>query len=86
VLDRYHDRVIAIDSVVATRAATLHVPDPRESHDALIAATALMHRYALITRSVSDFSSIEALKVINPWTVGAAGPLHKQRINRRPQD
>jgi predicted nucleic acid-binding protein len=77
VLDRYHDRVIAIDSAVATRAAALHVPNPRESHDALIAATALMHRYALVTRNVSDFSSIEALKVINPWIVGAAGPLQR---------
>ena len=69
-LDRYRDRIITIDSDVATRAAALHVPNPRESHDALIAATALTHRYVLVTRNVSDFS-IDDLKVINPWTVGA---------------
>jgi hypothetical protein len=70
-LGRYNDRIVAIDSAVATRAAALHVPDPPESHDALIAATALTHRYAVVTRNVADFS-MEGLKVINPWTVGAA--------------
>jgi hypothetical protein len=70
-LSRYHDRIIAIDSAVATRAAALHVPDPRESHDALIAATALTHRYAVVTRNVSDFS-IADLQVINPWSTVTA--------------
>ena len=75
-LDRYRERIITIDSTVATRAAALHVPNPRESHDALIAATALTHRYALVTRNVSDFS-IDDLKVINPWTTGAADHEHE---------
>jgi predicted nucleic acid-binding protein len=70
-LDRYHDRIIAIDSAVATRAAALHVPSPRESHDALIAATALTHRYAVVTRNVGDFA-VDRLEVINPWTAGVA--------------
>jgi toxin FitB len=69
-LDRYRARIIAIDSAVATRAAALHVPNPRESHDALIAATALTHRYAVVTRIVGDFS-MDGLEVINPWTAGA---------------
>jgi predicted nucleic acid-binding protein len=68
-LARYHDRIVAVDSAVATRAAALHVPDPRESHDALIAATALTHRYAVVTRNVGDFL-MEGLEVINPWTAG----------------
>ena len=74
-LDRYRSRIIAIDSDVATRAAALHVPNPRESHDALIAATALTHRYALVTRNVSDFS-INDLKVINPWIVATSHHEH----------
>jgi predicted nucleic acid-binding protein len=69
-LDRYLDRIIAIDSAVAIRAAALHVPSPREPHDALIAATAMTHRYAVVTRNVSDFS-MDGLEVINPWAVGA---------------
>lgn len=35
--------------------------------DAIIAATALVHGCALVTRNVSDFSSIEGLEVINPF-------------------
>jgi predicted nucleic acid-binding protein len=70
-LARYHERIIAIDAAVATRAAALHVPDPRESHDAMIAATALTHRYAVVTRNIGDFS-IEDLRVINPWAGGSA--------------
>lgn len=35
--------------------------------DAIIAATALAHDCALVTRNVSDFSAIEGLKVINPF-------------------
>lgn len=35
--------------------------------DAIIAATALAHDCALVTRNVSDFSAIEGLNVINPF-------------------
>ncbi|WP_373549473.1 type II toxin-antitoxin system VapC family toxin [Haliscomenobacter sp.] len=35
--------------------------------DAIIAATAFVHDCALVTRNVSDFSSIEGLKIINPF-------------------
>jgi len=75
-MDRYRDRIIGVDSAVATRAAALHVPNPRESHDALIAATALTHRFAVVTRNVGDFS-IEDLKVINPWIAGVTHHEHK---------
>ncbi len=75
-LRSYHDRIIAIDYAVATRAAGLHVPDPRESHDALIGATALTHRYAVVTRNADDFS-IDGLEAINPWTAGVADHEHE---------
>jgi predicted nucleic acid-binding protein len=35
--------------------------------DAIIAATALVHNMALVTRNTSDFKSIDNLQVINPW-------------------
>lgn len=44
VLAAFAGRVLAIDTIVAQRCATLHVPDPRAEHDALIAATALVQR------------------------------------------
>jgi predicted nucleic acid-binding protein len=33
--------------------------------DAIVAATALIYNYALITRNISDFKNIEGLNVIN---------------------
>jgi predicted nucleic acid-binding protein len=71
-LSHYTNRIISIDCAVAIRAAALHVPNPCESHNALIAATALAHRYAVVTRNVGDFS-MDDLKVINPWTGGVSG-------------
>ncbi|MGF1637039.1 MAG: type II toxin-antitoxin system VapC family toxin [Cyclobacteriaceae bacterium] len=34
--------------------------------DAIIAATALIHNFTLITRNVDDFKNIDDLKLINP--------------------
>ena len=36
--------------------------------DAIIAATALVHGYTLLTRNVSDFSNVTGLTVINPFS------------------
>jgi predicted nucleic acid-binding protein len=35
--------------------------------DAIIAATAIVRNMTIVTRNVSDFQSIENLKVFNPW-------------------
>jgi predicted nucleic acid-binding protein len=35
--------------------------------DAIIAATALVHNLTLVTRNVSDFKSIDNLRILNPW-------------------
>lgn len=40
VLAHYSDRIIPIDTRIARRCASLHVPDPMPDYDALIAATA----------------------------------------------
>lgn len=62
----FAERVLPIDDAIATRCAHLHVPDRRNEADALIAATALVHGLAMVTRNVEDF--IDAgLIVINPW-------------------
>lgn len=62
----YGDRILPLDTTVAARAASLHVPDPRPDRDAIIAATALTHGHAVVTRNVQDFR-IDDLEVINPW-------------------
>ncbi|NQZ75964.1 MAG: type II toxin-antitoxin system VapC family toxin [Ekhidna sp.] len=50
----------------------LKTADIRKAHkiklpDAIIAATALIHDLALLTRNVSDFKNIEGLDLINPY-------------------
>lgn len=59
-------RIIAIDDVVATRCAHLHIPDRRNEVDALIAATALIHGLTVVTRNVKDFEGTGAI-IVDPW-------------------
>ena len=66
VLPSFSARILAIDTVVAQRCATLHVPNPRSDRDALIAATALVHGMTVVTRNVSHFQAT-GCAVMNPW-------------------
>jgi predicted nucleic acid-binding protein len=66
VLPAFAGRILAIDTPVAQRCARLHVPDPRAERDALIAATALVHRMCVVTRNMSDFQPM-GVELLNPW-------------------
>lgn len=66
VLPAFAGRVLAVDEAVAIRCAALHVPDPRADRDCLIAATALVHGFSVVTRNESNFQGTAAV-VINPW-------------------
>lgn len=66
VLPAFAERIIPVDTAIARRSASLHVPDPRPVRDALIAATALAHGMAVVTRNVADFAPMGA-EVIDPW-------------------
>ena len=66
VLPEFAERTLPIDTAVAQRCARLHVPDKRGERDALIAATALVHGMAVVTRNVSDFKPTGVVTV-NPW-------------------
>jgi len=66
VLPTFSGRILAIDTAVAQRCATLHVPNPLSDRDALIAATALVHGLTVATRNVADFEGM-GVGVINPW-------------------
>jgi len=67
VLPAFVDRILDVDTAVARRSASLHVPDPCPVRDALIAATALVHDLTLVTRNVADFERTGA-KLLDPWT------------------
>ena len=66
VLPTFSNRILAIDTAVAQRCATLHVPNTRSDRDALIAATALVHGLTVATRNVADFERT-GVGVFNPW-------------------
>ncbi|HEV8015151.1 MAG TPA: type II toxin-antitoxin system VapC family toxin [Stellaceae bacterium] len=66
VLPAFAERILPVDTAVAQRCARLHVPDPRGERDALIAATALVHRLTLVTRNIADFQPMN-VAVLNPW-------------------
>jgi predicted nucleic acid-binding protein len=66
VLPAFTGRILAVDTAVAQRCARLHVPNPRAERDALIAATALVHRLTLVTRNVADFQPM-GVDLLNPW-------------------
>ncbi len=53
---------IVVDSTISIcRSRKIKLPD------AIIAATALVNNYTLITRNVSDFKMIVGLELLNPW-------------------
>lgn len=66
VLPEFIARVLPVDTAVARRCARLHVPDPRDERDALIAATALVHAMTVVTRNVADFEPT-GVPLLNPW-------------------
>jgi toxin FitB len=66
VLESFDGRILAVDTAVAQRCAALHVPDPVEDRDALIAATALVHGMTVVTRNVAHFKRT-GVPIVNPW-------------------
>jgi predicted nucleic acid-binding protein len=66
VLPEFSGRTLPVDTAVALRCARLHIPDKRSERDALIAATALVHGMAVVTRNIDDFV-LTGVSLINPW-------------------
>ena len=65
--DDFVDRILPVDVAVALTWARLGIPDQIPVVDGLLAATALTHDLALVTRNESDFGST-GVEVVNPFT------------------
>ena len=66
VLPEFRERTLPVDTAIALRCASLHVPDPRPDRDAYLAATALVHGLTVVTRNIADFRATGAT-LLNPW-------------------
>jgi toxin FitB len=66
ILPEYANRIFGVDLEIAQRCAILHVPNPMDDRDSLIAATALVHGMTLVTRNVSHFDRT-GVSILNPW-------------------
>ena len=66
--DWFEDRVLPIDAAVADEWGRLmgRLKKPVPAIDGLIAATALRHRFVIVTRNESDFATT-GVDVFNPW-------------------
>mgnify|MGYP006216149195 CR=1 FL=1 len=60
-------RILPFAENTAPVCAGLHIPNPRSDRDAMIAATAIEHRFIVVTRNMSDFEPTGA-PLLNPWS------------------
>lgn len=67
VLPAFEGRILPVDIAVAQRSARLQLHHPRRDRDALIAATALVHRLTVVTRHPDGFQPL-GVDLLNPWS------------------
>ncbi len=66
VLSAFRGHILAVDTEIAQRCASLYMPNTLSERDAFIAATALVHRMTVVTRNVADFVPT-GVPTLNPW-------------------
>ncbi len=69
-IEMFRERILSITAPVADRWGRLQYQVTRTlpAIDSLLAATALHHDMALVTRNTADFIDCPGLEVINPWS------------------
>jgi predicted nucleic acid-binding protein len=68
----YGERILPIDQMVADEWGSMSAIRPLPTIDALLAATAKIHRMTLATRNVADVAGLGA-DVLNPFEPPASG-------------
>lgn len=59
--------VIELEQPIKLKAAEIRKTVRIKLPDAIIAATALVYGFTLLSRNLSDFDNIDGLKIINRW-------------------
>lgn len=62
----FHDRIVPITPEIANQWGALNVPDPLPTVDGLLAATAKVHGWILVTRNVKDVTRT-GVRTLNPF-------------------
>jgi toxin FitB len=62
----YRDRIVDVDASIAETWGRLNVPDPVPTIDGLLAATALVNGWTLVTRNVGDVERT-GVRILNPF-------------------
>ena len=65
-VQRHTDRIVGVDASIADRWGRLNVPDPISVVDGLLAATALVHAFTLVTGNVRDIERT-GVRFVNPF-------------------
>ena len=63
----FEGRTLPVNSDVAAVASKIKLLPTRDTEDVLIAATALVYGYAVVTRNLKHFADT-GVTVVNPWT------------------
>ncbi len=66
-LAQFDGRIVSIDAKIADKWGYICSKGDIPAIDALIAASALVHNFKLVTRNTKDFDKISGLEIINPW-------------------
>jgi toxin FitB len=66
IADEFRDRIVPVDTRVAERWGRLNAPEPFGPIDGLIAATALVRGWTVVTRNVRHFER-SGVPVLNPF-------------------
>jgi predicted nucleic acid-binding protein len=62
-------QVIPISQLILNQAVALRQIRRMTLGDAIIAATAMVHKLRLVTRNIKDFQWIEDLQLLNPFEI-----------------
>jgi len=66
IIPEFKDRVLPFGLMESLCCAALHVPNKHSERDAMICATAMIHKMVLVTRNIADFPSTN-IQLLNPW-------------------